>query len=251
MSWIESASTHFRARHDSRDTDEAVRVLSLLERTSARLAADFPRPAPELTVVLHRRPAELVLARPQVALNWWTTAPAARRYIAGWLGAHELHVLSADALDDRASGVPGSREMLAYTAPALYARRLITANNDDLQRVPRAARPALSVRWAWLWEGAARWFAGQSDHARPAIARRLREGRSPTFPPTRSDAALLGPTVIDLVAREAGRRAAANLACRLHRGGPRAALVKAFGGRALHHTEGVWRTHLAQLAAAG
>lgn len=250
MPWIESASSQFRARHDTRDTDDAVRVLTLLERTSARLAGYFPRPAGELTVVLHRRAAELVLARPQIALSWWRTDPAARRYVAGCLSASELHVLSAHALDERASAVPGSRQMLAYTAPALYARRLIAANNVDLQHVLRAARGPLTLRWAWLFEGAARWFAGQSDHARPAIARRLREGRSPSFPPSARDAALLGPTVIDLVAREAGRGAAARMACRLDRGGPRAALVKAFGGRALHHTEGVWRTHLAALAAA-
>jgi hypothetical protein len=250
MPWIESASSQFRARHDTRDTDEAVRVLSALERCSARLANYFPRPTGELTVVLHRRPVELVLARPQIAVSWWTTDPAARRYVAGCLGGGELHVLCADALDERASAVPGSREMLAYTAPALYARRLIAANNVDLQHVPRAARAALGVRWGWLFEGAARWFAGQSDHARPAIARRLREGRSPSFPPSPRDAALLGPTVIDLIAREEGRGAAARMACRLHRGGPRAALVKAFGGRPLVHTEGAWRSHLATLASA-
>jgi hypothetical protein len=140
--------------------------------------------------------------------------------------------------------------MLAYTAAALYARRLITVNNVDLQHAPRIARPALALRWAWLLDGAARWFAGQSNHARPAIARRLREGGSPSFPPSPRDAALLGPTVIDLVVREEGAGAAARLASRLHRGGPRAALVKVFGGRPLVHTEGAWRSHLAQLASA-
>jgi hypothetical protein len=250
MPWIESASPRFRARHDTRDTDEAVRVLSLLERTRSRLEELFPREAGEVTVVLHRRPIELILARPQIGFAWASTAPAARRYVAGHLGASELHVLSAPALDERASSVPGSREMLAFAAAALYARRLIAANNVDLQRAARLARPAVALRWAWLLEGSARWFCGQSDHARPAIARRLREGRPPSFPPSPRDAALLGPTVIDLVAREEGRRAAARLAGRLHRGGSRAALVKVFGGRPLVHTEGVWRSHLAQLASA-
>ena len=97
MPWIESASPRFRARHDTRDTDEAVRVLSLLERTRSRLEELFPREAGEVTVVLHRRPAELVLARPQIGFAWASTAPAARRYVAGHLGASELHVLSAQA----------------------------------------------------------------------------------------------------------------------------------------------------------
>ena len=171
--------------------------------------------------------------------------------MAGCLGASELHVLSAQALDERASAVPGSREMLALHRCGAVR----PAADRGQQRRPPARRPAGShppwpLRWAWLLEGSARWFCGQSDHARPAIARRLREGRSPSFPPSPRDAALLGPTVIDLVAREEGRAAAARLACRLHRGGPRAALVKVFGGRPLVHTEGAWRTHLARLASA-
>jgi hypothetical protein len=56
--------------------------------------------------------------------------------------------------------------------------------------------------------------------------------------------------VIDLLAREAGERVAARFCCRLHPQGPRAALTRAFGGRALVHTEGAWRSHLAQLAGA-
>ena len=104
------------------------------------------------------------------------------------------------------------------------------------------------MRWAWLLEGAARWFGGQTEHARPAIARRLREGTAPGFPPGPRDALLLGGTVIDLIVREEGERAAAELSCRLHPHGPRAALSKAFRGRPLVHTEGAWRSHLARIA---
>jgi hypothetical protein len=64
------------------------------------------------------------------------------------------------------------------------------------------------------------------------------------------DATLLGGTVIDLLAREQGELAAAQLASRLHPKGPSAALAKAFGGRELVHTEGAWRSHLARLASA-
>ncbi|HWE13090.1 MAG TPA: hypothetical protein VG365_06240, partial [Solirubrobacteraceae bacterium] len=91
---------------------------------------------------------------------------------------------------------------------------------------------------------------GQTEHARPAIARRLREGGRPRFPPGLRDAALLGGTVIDLLVREEGERRAAQVASRLEPGGPSAALVKAFRGRSVDHTEGIWRSHLARVAGA-
>ena len=103
---------------------------------------------------------------------------------------------------------------------------------------------------AMLLEGTARWFSGQTDHARPAIARRLREGHAPSFPPGVRDALLLGGTVIDLMAREEGEASAAQFACRLEPRGPRAALAEAFGGRPLRSTEQAWRSHVKRLAAA-
>jgi hypothetical protein len=170
--------------------------------------------------------------------------------VAGWAGPEELHVLSPAAMRERASNVTGSLQMLERTAACLYARKVIAENNPDLAKVMGIIRYQRAVRWAWLLEGSARWFGGQTKHARPAIARRLREGRRPSFPPGLRDAPLLGGTVIDLLAREAGERAAARFCCRLHPQGPRAALTRAFGGRALVHTEGAWRAHLAQLAGA-
>jgi hypothetical protein len=140
--------------------------------------------------------------------------------------------------------------MLALSAAALYTRRVIRHNNRDLQRVMGPIRVRRELRWAWLLDGAARWFSGQTDHARPAIARRLREGGRPSFPPGLRDAALLGGTVVDLLAREEGEQAAARFASRLHPGGPSAAIADAFGGRAVVHTEGAWRSHLARLASA-
>jgi hypothetical protein len=140
--------------------------------------------------------------------------------------------------------------MLRLSASALYARRIIIENNHDLARAMAPTRLAAELRWAWLLEGAARWFSGQTEHARPAIARRLHEGGRPSFPPGLRDAPLLGGTVIDLLAREEGERRAAAFATRLHPQGARAALSKAFGGRAFVHTEGAWRSHLARLASA-
>jgi hypothetical protein len=250
MAWVESVSASFRARHDSAAADDADRVLDTLEHTRDRLDEVFPRTVTDLTVVLHRDFKSLVMSNPLLPVTWLTTAPASRRYVAGWAGREELHVLSAEALDARASNVPGSREMLALSAAALYARRVVTENNHDLPRAFTPARFAAELRWAWLLEGAARWFSGQTEHARPAIGRRLREGGRPSFPPGLRDAPLLGGTVIDLLAREEGQRATAMFATRLHPQGSRAALSKAFGGRAFVHTEGAWRSHLARLASA-
>ena len=248
MPWVESASRYFRARHDAASRDDVERVLHSLDVAREELAVYFPVTVDGLSVVLHRSAVSLSVARPVVPVAWLATAPAARRYLAGWVGRDELHMLEPAALEQRASGVEGSREMLERTALALYARRVIAESNPDLTRRPTPKRISQELRWAWLLEGAARWFAGQTDYARPAIARRLHEGAEPSFPPGVRDALLLGGTVIDLMAREEGERAAAEFACRLHPHGPRAALSRAFGGRPLGRTEEAWRFHLRRLA---
>ena len=251
MAWVESASPSFTARHESTHADDADRVLYSLERTREYLAQYFPRTVEGISVVFHPSVASLSIARPLFPLRWVAASPAGRRYIAGcWAGPLELHVLLPDALEARASSVPGSREMLARAVPALYARRVIDENNQDLPRRRSPRRVVAEVRWAWLLEGAARWFGGQTAHARPAVARRLREGRRPAFPPGVRDAALLGGTVIDLLVSERGEPAAAELACRLHPHGPRGALRDAFGGRSPARTEEAWREHVWELSAA-
>jgi hypothetical protein len=250
MPWVESTSPSFHARHDDADADDAQRVLHTLELTRDRLAEHFGDTLGDLTVVFHRSELALAMARPLVPVARLAAAPAARRYVAGWASDDELHVLSPAALRARAANVSGSIEMLELTAAALYARAVVSANNHDLPRRPRALRTAVELRWAWLLEGAARWFAGQTDHARAAIARRLREGGRPGFPPGVRDAPLLGGTVIDLLVREHGESAAAQLATRLHPQGARAALTRAFRGRTFHETEAMWRSHLGRLAGA-
>jgi len=250
VAWVESASPSFRARHDSTHADDADRVLHSLERTREYLARYFPHTVEGISVVFHPSVASLSVARPLLPLAWLTTAPAARRYVAGWCGPNELHVLLPDALEARASTVPGSRQMLDRAVPALYARRVIVECNHDVPRHLGPGRVRVALRWAWLLEGAARWFGGQTAHARPAIARRLREGRRPAFPPGARDAPLLGGTVIDLLVAERGERAAAQLACRLHPHGPRGALREGFGGRSAARVEEEWRAHLARMAAA-
>lgn len=250
MPWVESVSPSFRARHDSAHADDAAWVLESLERTRDELAGIFPREVFDITVVLHKNTLSLTMSNPTLPLRWLLTAPANRRYVAGWATGNELHVLTPASLDARASNVPGSREMLSLTAPALYARRVIAENNRDLPAALTPARMLAELRWAWLFEGAGRWFSGQSDHARPAIARRLREGGRPSFPPGLRDAPLLGASVIDLLARQEGERAAAQFVTRLHPEGARSALSKAFNGKPFVHIEGDWRSHLARLASA-
>jgi hypothetical protein len=249
VAWVESASPSFTARHESTHADDADRVLYSLERTREYLAAYFPRTVEGISVVFHPSVSSLAIARPQLPLSWMAASPAARRYVVGcWAGPHEMHVLLPHALAARASAVPGSREMLDRAVPALYARRVIAENNDDLPRWLSPRRMHVAARWAWLLNGAACWFGGQTAHARPAIARRLREGRRPSFPPGRRDAPLLGGTVIDLLVRERGEPAAAALACRLHPHGPRGALRDAFGGRSPARIEEAWREHLTRMA---
>jgi hypothetical protein len=252
VAWVESASPSFTARHESTHADDADRVLYLLEQTREYLAAYFPRTVEGISVVFHPSVASLSIARPLLPLGWIAASPAGRRYVAGcWSGPYEMHVLLPDALEARASTVAGSREMLERAVPALYARRVIGENNDDLPRRLSPRRVGFELRWAWLLEGAARWFGGQTAHARPAIARRLRDGGQPSFPPGRRDAPLLGGTVIDLLVRERGEPAAADLACRLHPHGPRGALREAFAGRSVARTEEAWRAHLTRMVAAG
>ena len=248
MPWVQSSLGGFRARHDEADVRDARRVLQSLSLTAARMAGLFPLRVDEITVVLHRGIPSLVMTNPAWPLTWWMTAPAARRYVAGWAGAREIHMIAPAVLRGRASNVSGSREMLALSGAALYARRVILENNRDLTRVMGLIRVRRELRWWWLLEGSARWFSGQTEHARPAIARRLHEGGRPKFPPGLRDATLLGGTVVDLLARERGEQAAAQFASRLDAGGSKTALTNAFGGRTLKQTEEAWRSHLARLA---
>lgn len=237
MAWLETASETFIARHDERDAAEAARVLAQLEYARARLERLFDVAIGELAVVIHGSTAQLDAAQPWLPVQRAMTAPAARRYVVGAATRTELHVLSPRLLARRASNVEGSLEMLMLTPSALLAKRVLGAG----RRGPRELRG----RSAWLLEGAAQHFAGQTRHLRPAIALRLHDPPTPSFPPGRRDALLLGGTVFDLLAREEGERACVELARAPLAPG---ALEHAFRGRPLRHTEQAWRSHLTRLA---
>ena len=239
--WGETDSEHFTARHDEQDAEGAAAVLTVLEATRERLRPLLHEVPAGVSVVLHGTPAQLHVAQPLLPLAVRVTAPASRRYLVGWPGRDAVHVLAPAALEDRASAVPGSREMLLLAPAALYAQLAVRASNPRLRRARR-------LRWAWLVLGAAQFLSGQTAHARPAFRRRLREGPEPSFPPALRDAHLLGGTVMDLLAREEGDEAVAGLVAVAGDATPRETLTRAFGGRGLRHTEAAWRAHLARLA---
>jgi len=248
-SWVETSSEHFTARYDEGERRDVRGVLELLEQTRESLGTMFGALPADVSVVLHTSALELDLAQPLLPVVRRLTTPAARRYLAGWAGRGTLHVLTPRVMRERAANVEGSREMLLLTPAALYVQLVIAECNPQLPPPwsPRTTRRA--ARWAWLVAGTGQWLSGQTSLARPAIARRLREDARPEFPPGLRDAALLGGSLVDLVAREQGVAAVVSLACSpLPPGGPRQALLEAFDGRALVHTEGTWRAHLSRLA---
>lgn len=247
MTWAETASDTFVARHDARDEADAARVLAQLEYAREGLERRLDVQMGELAVVLHGSSAQLDAAQPWIPLQRRLTAPAARRYVVGWAAERELHVLAPRLLATRASNVEGSLEMLMLAPSALLARRALALRHPGF---PPPLGPLRLRRWmrdAWFVEGAAQWLSGQTRHVRPAVGRRLREGGPPAFPPGAADALLLGGTVFDLLAREEGDKAvvAATLA------GPSQLLAEGFHGRGVRRTEDAWRSHLHRLTDPG
>jgi len=248
-SWVETSSPNFVARFDEADGADVHGVLNLLEETRERLGGLFGALPGEVSVVLHASSVELDVAQPYLPVLRRATSPGARRLLAGWAGRGTLHVLAPRLLAARAGSIEGSREMLALTPAALYVQLAAASCNPDLPPPWHPRSTARATRWAWLLFGAMQWFSGQTALARPAIARRLREDSRPDFPPGLKDAVLLGGSVIDLVAREQGTRAAVQLVCgRLPGGGAREALMTAFDGCSIVHTEGTWRAHMSRMA---
>ncbi len=248
MAWVETASLSFVARHESSDAAAAQGVLEDLERFRAELEGTFERVPGEISVVMHPRPAMLALAAPWLPLARMVSAPAGRRYFAGWFARGEIHVLAPEALERRASGVPGSREALTRTPRHEYAHLVLGANNPSM---PPPFSPAgfwRYVRNAWVCEGAAAYFAGQVPHLRAAVARRLREGGRPSFPPAPRDSFVLGGTVFGLLERERGDTACVTLAA-APLGSPGVEMVEAAFGRAPTDVEASWTDYLAAFTA--
>ena len=233
----------FSARHETRHADVAAELLQRLEEFRGELEGLFERTPWDVAVVIPPSPLELALAHPWLPLARMFAAPASRRYFAGWFARGEIHVLAPDALAARASRVPGSRQALARSPHHEYAHLALAENNPALPPPfsPRTVRKYLQL--AWVCEGAATWLAGQTRHLRPAIARRMREGKPPAFPPSAADAQLLGGTVFSLLARAAGREACIELAKVQEREQARQAIERAFA-RPIAEVEDDWRDYL-------
>lgn len=242
MPWTETESLSFIARHEEGDEACAERVLDDLEDLRLRLEERFDTAPGEITVVLHPSAAWLSAAHPFLPLARLASAPAGRRYLAGWPTASEIHVLTDSALEGRAGGADSLRA-LRGTADRLYALIVLAANNRGLPPPWGPRSFARYVRWAWMLEGGAQYFAGQVSLFRAAVSRRLAEEGPPAFPPSPRDATILGGTVFDLLDREVGPHACELLVARLRKDGPAGAIEMAFGVDS-ETIEAAWRRHL-------
>lgn len=242
MTWIETDSLSFTARHDDADLACAHRVLDALEDLRLRLEDRFEIAPGNVTVVLHDNPAWLSAAHPLLPAVRWSAAPAARRYLAGWPMDGEIHALNDSWMERRSAGEDSLRA-LRGTAERMYCQIVLAANNPALPPMWTPKRFLNYLRWAWLIEGASQYFTGQISLFRAAVITRLREGDRPSFPPTRRDALILGGTVFDMLERHAGPDACVRMASRLHREGPRGNLELAFEAR-MRDIERAWRMHL-------
>src|SRR3954453_7183433 len=203
MSWVETESLSFTARHDSDDASYAERTLDGLEDLRLRLEDRFELIPDEVTIVVHTNPLWLTAAHPFLPAARWSAAPAGRRYLAGWPMSTELHVLNDTHMEPRAAG-DDSYEALRGTAERLYAQMTIAVNNTALPPSWTPRRFGRYLRWAWLVEGGAQYFARQVGLYRAAVIRRLRESARPSFPPSRRDAVILGGTLFDLLEQRQG-----------------------------------------------
>jgi hypothetical protein len=244
VAWVETASPSFTARHESAHAEDAEAVLDTLESHRARLRELYPRLPENVTVVLHDSWLQLALAQPWLPVARRLASPAARRYMAGWFSAAELHVLAPERLREVAGG-PDSLEALLLTPLRVYTMLVAGTDNPLLPPPfrPRAARTLL--RAPWILEGIGQFLSGQVPLLRPALAIRLREGPV-RFPPSRRDAPLVAGAVFDLLARRKGEAAAVRLA-RQPAKDPARALESALG---VSSTElvSLWRSHIERLA---
>jgi hypothetical protein len=244
VSWVETTSLSFTARHDSAQADDAVAVLEDLEEHRNSLERLFPRLPGNVTIILHDSPLQLWLAHPLLLWSRVVARSAARRYVAAWYRAGEVHTLSPPALRALSAG-PDSERALLLSPRRGFTALVVGVNNPLLPPPSRPAGVTRALRHAWLPQGASQHFSGQVPLLRAAIAMRLRHGRVP-FPPGARDAPLLAGSVFDLLARECGERACVRLATHPY-GSPRDALEDSFD-RSLSDTAHAWRRHLARLS---
>jgi hypothetical protein len=245
VAWAETPSLSFTARHEAAHADDALAVLESLEAHRARLEDLFPRVPGNVTVVLHDSWTQLALAQPYLPVVRRLASPAARRYMAGWFSAGEVHSLAPQQLRAAAGG-PDSVEALLLTPARVYTMLVAGTNNGVLPPPFRPRTLRALLRSPWLLEGAAQFLSGQVPHLRAALAIRLREGPI-SFPPGLRDAPLAAGAIFDLLARERGLSASVRLARNPARD-TAAALESAFE-LPLAEIGSMWRANLDRLSA--
>ena len=245
MPWTETESLSFVARHEEGDEECAERTLDELEELRLRLEERLGEAPGDVVVVIHPSSGWLSAAHPFLPAARLAAAPAVRRYLAGWVMTGELHVLNDTALERRAAGEDSLRA-LRGTAGRLYAQLTLASHNDEIPPPWNPTSFNRYIKWAWLVEGGAQYFAGQVSLFRGAVSRRLAESAAPSFPPSARDAIVLGGTIFDLLDREVGRHACELLVSRIRKDGAQPALETAFGVE-LDAIEAAWRLHLRQL----
>lgn len=250
MTWVESASRHFAARHEEDDADDVAELLELLESTREQLINAFPRLPGTVAVVVHASDLALSAAQPMVPAMRRFASPAARRYVVGWPERDTINVLAPRVLQERAKLHSDSKELGLLAPAALYAQIVVGYNNTQLPPPFSLRSMRNASRWAWLYFGAGQYLSGQTQHQQATIARRLREGGPPAFPPSRREAPLLGGSLVDLIGSELGDEAVVKLATTLPITAPRISLVDVFEQLTLEEIEIGWRKHLDRMATA-
>jgi hypothetical protein len=244
VSWVETASPSFTARHESAHEQDAEEVLDALEAYRMRLRELYPRLPENVTVILHDSWLQLALAQPYLPVARRLASPAARRYMAGWFSATEVHVLAPERLRELA-GAPDSLDALLLTPQRVYTM-LVAGSDNPLLPPPFRPQSLRSMRRTpWLLEGIAQFLSGQVPLLRPGLAIRLREGPV-RFPPSRRDSPLVAGAVFDLLAERQGEAACVRLV-RQPAKDPVHALASALG---VSGTEliSLWRAHIERLA---
>src|SRR4029079_16749427 len=132
------------------DADDAVALLDRMELFRAQLDRRFFRTPGDVSIVMHPSAFALCGAQPWLPLARLATAPAARRYLAGWFTTNEIHVLSPRALAQRASGLTESLEALRLAPMHEYVHLVVGANNPQLPPPFSPRSFARYLRWAWL-----------------------------------------------------------------------------------------------------
>ena len=166
MPWVETESLSFTARHDTDDAASAERTLDRLEDLRLRLEDRFDDVPGEITVVIHTTPGWLAAAHPFLpGARWSRLRPAAATSPAGrWRPSCTSS--TTPYIERRAAG-EDSLEALRGTAERLYAQIVLAANNTALPPPWTPRRFARYLRWAWLVEGGAQYFARQRRSSGP------------------------------------------------------------------------------------